>query len=45
MLASFLDEIPTASGLDPYQVRRKLRGGKSDWLKVLDTAVALSFSR
>ncbi|MGA7433700.1 MAG: molybdopterin cofactor-binding domain-containing protein [Xanthobacteraceae bacterium] len=37
-LESFLDEIVTASGLDPYQVRRKLLEGKPDWLKVLDTA-------
>ena len=34
----FLDEIASASGLDPYQMRRKLLEGKSDWLKVLDTA-------
>jgi isoquinoline 1-oxidoreductase beta subunit len=37
-LESFLDEMITASGLDPYQVRRKLLGGRPDWLKVLDTA-------
>jgi isoquinoline 1-oxidoreductase subunit beta len=37
-IESFLDEIATASGLDPYQVRRKLLAGKPDWLKVLDTA-------
>jgi isoquinoline 1-oxidoreductase beta subunit len=34
----FLDEIASASGLDPYRMRRKLLEGKSDWIKVLDTA-------
>jgi isoquinoline 1-oxidoreductase beta subunit len=37
-LESFLDEIAAASGMDPYQMRRKLLAGKADWLKVLDTA-------
>jgi isoquinoline 1-oxidoreductase subunit beta len=37
-IESFLDEIASASGLDPYQMRRKLPEGKPDWLKVLDTA-------
>jgi isoquinoline 1-oxidoreductase subunit beta len=37
-IESFLDEMAAASGLDPYQVRRKLLAGKPDWLKVLDTA-------
>jgi isoquinoline 1-oxidoreductase beta subunit len=35
---SFLDEIASASGIDPYRMRRKLLEGKRDWLKVLDTA-------
>jgi isoquinoline 1-oxidoreductase subunit beta len=37
-IESFLDEIASASGLDSYQVRRKLLEGKPDWIKVLDTA-------
>jgi isoquinoline 1-oxidoreductase subunit beta len=37
-IESFLDEIASAGGLDPYHVRRKLLEGKPDWLKVLDTA-------
>jgi isoquinoline 1-oxidoreductase subunit beta len=37
-IESFLDEIATANRLDPYQIRRKLLAGKTDWLKVLDTA-------
>jgi isoquinoline 1-oxidoreductase beta subunit len=37
-LESFLDEIASASRLDPYHLRRKLLEGKPDWLKVLDTA-------
>src|ERR1700681_66422 len=37
-LESFLDEIGSASGIDPYHMRRKLLRGKPDWLKVLDSA-------
>jgi isoquinoline 1-oxidoreductase beta subunit len=37
-IEGFLDEIASASGLDPYHMRRKLLTGKPDWLKVLDTA-------
>ncbi len=37
-IESFLDEMASAGGLDPYQMRRKLLEGKPDWLKVLDTA-------
>ena len=37
-IESFLDEMASASGLDPYQMRRKLLEGKPDWINVLDTA-------
>ena len=37
-IESFLDEIASASGIDPYVMRRRLLKGKPDWLKVLDTA-------
>jgi isoquinoline 1-oxidoreductase beta subunit len=37
-IEGFLDEIASASGIDPYLMRRKLLKGKTDWLKVLDTA-------
>jgi isoquinoline 1-oxidoreductase subunit beta len=37
-IESFLDEIASASAIDPYHMRRKLLEGKRDWLKVLDTA-------
>lgn len=37
-IESFLDEIGSASGQDPYQFRRKLLAGKPEWLRVLDAA-------
>src|SRR4029077_20257346 len=37
-IEGFLDEIASASSIDPYLMRRKLLKGKPDWLKVLDTA-------
>jgi isoquinoline 1-oxidoreductase beta subunit len=37
-IESFLDEIAAGSGIDPYQMRRRLLRGKPDWLRVLDTA-------
>jgi isoquinoline 1-oxidoreductase beta subunit len=40
-IESFLDEMGSAAGLDPYQMRRKLLEGKPDWLKVLDTAAEM----
>jgi isoquinoline 1-oxidoreductase beta subunit len=41
-IESFLDEIASAGGIDPYRMRRKLLKGKPDWLKVLDTAAEKS---
>src|ERR1700690_116164 len=33
-IEGFLDEIASASGIDPYRMRRKLLEGKPDWIKV-----------
>jgi isoquinoline 1-oxidoreductase subunit beta len=37
-MESFIDEMASAVGQDPYQYRRKMLAGKPDWLKVLDLA-------
>ncbi len=37
-IEGFIDEMATASGIDPVEMRRKLLHGKPDWLAVLNTA-------
>ena len=41
-IEGFIDEIASAGGIDPLEMRRKLLQGKADWLAVLNTAAEMS---
>jgi isoquinoline 1-oxidoreductase beta subunit len=41
-IEGFIDEIATANGIDPLEMRRKLLQGKPDWLAVLNLAAEMA---
>jgi len=41
-IEGFIDEIATANGIDPLEMRRKLLQGKPDWLAVLNKAAEMA---